>query len=220
MGYLNKTSITVDATLTKMSRKLMAQGRAIDIAYFTLCDTGVDYTMWDPNHPCGSAFYGEAIENAPNIEALGDPLGLLKNKLVTFERPTAYIPVIKLLSDNINFAKMPWKHNLQPEIFPQGAVSNPKWLLVVSDKNLLKISGTPVANYDEMINFHLGDTMIANTGAYTGPSFKIEPYKTAVTRTGSMLLMETSSGIHRSLTFRIENNLESMEPTLTNNPKG
>ena len=34
-----------------------------------MSDTGVDYTLWNPDHPSGSAFYGEAIENLPMLEA-------------------------------------------------------------------------------------------------------------------------------------------------------
>ena len=74
MGYLDNSSITVDAVLTKKGRELLksggsAQNGSLRITSFTLSDTGVDYTLWNPSHPSGSAFYGEAIENLPQLEA-------------------------------------------------------------------------------------------------------------------------------------------------------
>ena len=62
MGYLDNASITVDAVLTKKGREILSRGGNLDIGSFTLSDTGVDYTLWNTDHPSGSAFYGEAIE--------------------------------------------------------------------------------------------------------------------------------------------------------------
>ena len=69
MGYLDSTSVTVDAVLTKKGREILARGGNLEITHFSATDTGVDYTLWNPDHPSGSAFYGEAIENLPNFEA-------------------------------------------------------------------------------------------------------------------------------------------------------
>jgi hypothetical protein len=69
MGYLDNSSITVDAVLTKKGREILKNGGNLNISSFTLSDTGVDYTLWNPDHPSGSAFYGEAIENLPMLEA-------------------------------------------------------------------------------------------------------------------------------------------------------
>ena len=66
MGYLNNQIITVDAILTKKGRELLAKGDgSFNITQFALSDDEVDYTLYNPNHPSGSAFYGEAIENMP-----------------------------------------------------------------------------------------------------------------------------------------------------------
>ena len=61
MGYLDNSTIVVDAILTKHGRKLLASGQGLNIQYFTVSDTGIDYTLWNPDHPSGSAYYGEAI---------------------------------------------------------------------------------------------------------------------------------------------------------------
>ena len=57
MGYLNNTIVTVDAILTKKGRELLAQGAgAFNITKFALSDDEIDYTLYNPSHPSGSAF--------------------------------------------------------------------------------------------------------------------------------------------------------------------
>ena len=70
MGYLDSTTVTVDAVLTKQGRKIISEGSPLDITHFTLSDTGVDYTLWNADHLSGSAFYGSAIDDLPMVEAL------------------------------------------------------------------------------------------------------------------------------------------------------
>ena len=95
MGYLNNQLITVDAILTKKGRELLAKGDgSFDITQFALSDDEVDYTLYNPNHPSGSAFYGEAIENMPLLEAFPDESQMMKYKLVTLPRQTAKMPTL------------------------------------------------------------------------------------------------------------------------------
>jgi len=70
MGYLNNTTVTVDAILTKKGRELLSKNDgSFRITQFALSDDEIDYTLYNPNHPSGSAFYGEAIEAMPLLEA-------------------------------------------------------------------------------------------------------------------------------------------------------
>ena len=97
MGYLNNQVVTVDAILTKKGRELLAQGgNAFNITQFALSDDEVDYSLYNPNHPSGSAYYGEAIENMPVLEAFPNELQTMKYKLVTLPRSTAVMPTIAL----------------------------------------------------------------------------------------------------------------------------
>ncbi len=90
MGYLNNQVVTVDAILTKKGRELLAQGgNAFNITQFSLSDDEVDYSLYNPSHPSGSAYYGEAIENMPVLEAFPNELQTMKYKLVTLPRSTA-----------------------------------------------------------------------------------------------------------------------------------
>jgi len=97
MGYLNNQIVTVDAILTKKGRELLARGNgSFNITQFALGDDEIDYTMYNPNHPSGSAYYGEAIENMPLLEAFPDETQTLKYKLATLPRGTAKMPIISL----------------------------------------------------------------------------------------------------------------------------
>ena len=96
MGYLDNSTIVVDAVLTKQGRKLLALGQGLNISYFTLSDTGVDYSLWNPDHPSGSAFYGEAVENLPMLEASVHSQYSLRNRLVSLSQNSLAIPAIEI----------------------------------------------------------------------------------------------------------------------------
>ncbi len=97
MGYLNNTAVTVDAILTAKGRELLARGDgSFRITQFALSDDEIDYTLYNPNQPSGSAFYGEAIENMPLLEAFPDENQIMKYKLVTLPRGTARMPVLDI----------------------------------------------------------------------------------------------------------------------------
>ena len=97
MGYLNNQVVTVDAILTKKGRELLAKGDgSFNITQFALSDDEVDYTLYNPNHPSGSAYYGEAIENMPLLEAFPDETQMMKYKLVSLNRGTAVMPILQL----------------------------------------------------------------------------------------------------------------------------
>ena len=97
MGYLNNQVITVDAILTKKGRQLLAQNDgSFRITQFALADDEIDYTQYNPNNTSGSAFYGEAIQNMPLLEAFPDESQIMKYKVATLPRGTAVLPVISL----------------------------------------------------------------------------------------------------------------------------
>jgi hypothetical protein len=100
MAYLDNSVVTVDAILTKKGRELMARGDgSFRITQFALADDEIDYTLYNPSHPSGSAFYGEAIENLPLLEAFPDESQIMKYKLTTLPRGTARLPVIASVSN-------------------------------------------------------------------------------------------------------------------------
>jgi hypothetical protein len=102
MGYLNNTVITVDAIFTKKGREALARNDgSFRITQFALSDDEIDYTLYNPNHPSGSAYYGEAIEGMPLLEAFPDDQQIMKYKLATLPRGTAKLPILNLGYDAI-----------------------------------------------------------------------------------------------------------------------
>ena len=97
MSFLNNQLVTIDAVLSKKGRALMARNDgSFQITQFALADDEIDYTLYNPNHPNGSAFYGEAIEKMPLLEAFPDETQIMKYKLTTLPRGTAKLPILDL----------------------------------------------------------------------------------------------------------------------------
>jgi len=97
MAYLSNTSVVIDAILTKKGRELLARNDgSFQITQFSLSDDEVDYTLYNPNHPSGSAFYGEAITNMPIIQAFPEDNEIMKYRLVTLPRGTSQLPVVNI----------------------------------------------------------------------------------------------------------------------------
>ena len=84
------------------------------ITQFALADDEIDYTQYNPSHPSGSSFYGEAIDNMPLLEAFPDESQIMKYKLVTLPRGTAKLPVLDL-----GYTAITLKQGAQLSITPQ-----------------------------------------------------------------------------------------------------
>lgn len=97
MGYLSNSLISIDAILTTKGRQLLAQNDgSFKITQFALADDEIDYTLYNPNHPSGSAYYGEALINMPLLEAFPQENQVMKYKLTTLPRGTAKLPILDL----------------------------------------------------------------------------------------------------------------------------
>ena len=106
MGFLDNSSVTVDAILTKRGRELLAEGRdKFTITQFALADDEVDYDLWNPAHSLGSDFYGIVIENMPVLEAITDESYLMKYKLLSLPKTTVKLPFLETTVSSINVAE-------------------------------------------------------------------------------------------------------------------
>ena len=150
MGYLNNSVVTVDAILTKKGRELLARGDgSFKITQFALSDDEIDYTLYNPSHPSGSAYYGEAIENMPVLEAFPDETQIMKYKLTTLPRGTAKLPIL-----NLGYSSISLKQGATLAISPEtlnylGATSvfeNGGYQATIADARLMSdFSGTGIA---------------------------------------------------------------------------
>ena len=115
MGYLNNQVVTVDAILTKKGRELLAQNDgSFRITQFSLADDEIDYTLYNPTNPKGTAYYGQAIDNMPLLEAFPDENQIMKYQLSTLPRGTAVLPVLDL-----GFSAITLKQGASLAITPQ-----------------------------------------------------------------------------------------------------
>jgi len=107
MGYLDNTTVTVDAILTNKGRQVLSLGGQLNITKFALADDEVDYDLWNPAHSLGTNYYGSVIENMPVLEASSDETQMLRYKLVTLPKNAIGIPVIQLQpSGPVSFTRM------------------------------------------------------------------------------------------------------------------
>lgn len=97
MAFLdNSGDIILDAVLTDTGRFRMARGD-FKITKFALGDDEIDYSLFNRNHPSGSAYYDLEILKTPVLEAFTNNTSLMKSKLMTVTNTNLlHLPVLKL----------------------------------------------------------------------------------------------------------------------------
>jgi len=138
MGYLDNSSVVVDAILTKKGRELLSrQDGSFNITQFALADDEIDYTLYNENHPNGSAFYGEAIENLPLIEAIPNENSTMVSKLVTLPRGTTKIPVLDVQSSNITVSRGA-NFTISPQTLNFDSSTESAYSFTIADRRLIQ----------------------------------------------------------------------------------
>ena len=98
MAYLDNSTITVDAILTKKGRERLSSGgkgqNGFQITQFALGDDEIDYSLWDPTHADGTSAYGAVIENTPMLEAVSDETQIMRSKLLTLPKGSPKVPIL------------------------------------------------------------------------------------------------------------------------------
>jgi hypothetical protein len=99
MGFLdNSGDIMLDVVLTDHGRMLLAKGDgSFQITKFALSDEEIDYSLYDKNHPSGSAYYDLEILQAPILEAFTNNGSTMKTRLQTYTNmELLFLPVLRL----------------------------------------------------------------------------------------------------------------------------
>jgi len=105
MAFLdNSGDIILDAVLTDHGRMVLAKGDgSFQITKFALGDEEIDYSLYNPNHSSGSAYYDLEILQVPVLEAFTNNASSMKSKLVTMSNNNIlYMPVLKLNTNLTN----------------------------------------------------------------------------------------------------------------------
>lgn len=198
MGYLDNTTVTVDAILTKKGRELLAQGgNAFNITKFALSDDEVDYNLYMPAHTEGTAKYGEAIEAMPVVEAIPDQNYVLRHKLITLPKGNLKLPKLGVGGSttfdlsNLNPTSpmiSPTVTNFQSLDLSQGFTFVIGDVSVISPVNWTPVAGTAVGS---------GNVRVAKGMQFQALPQTVEAKSTTVTITGR------ASGGHLTLTFNV-----------------
>jgi hypothetical protein len=194
MGILDNDTVIVDAILTKIGRQKLAQGQPLGISKFAFGDTGVDYTLYNPNHPSGSDSYGNAITNLPMLEAVPDDNVFLRSKLYgTGERNVQNFSFITVENTSPTITKKTGKGaagasnaiNIIPNVWPE--IANAVFNFKILDARGIRINGNvatqPFSHPDPVTKNVSGKTLTLNaesTQFTSQKSFGVE-----VTREGT-----------------------------------
>ena len=211
MGYLDNGSITVDAVLTKKGREILKDGNNLNITSFTVGDTGVDYTLWNPDHPSGSAFYGEAIENLPMLEASVHAEYNLRNRLISLNQNTVAIPALVLngldkpggslltLNEEADMVKV-----ITTNLVGFTSTLNIGMYLVVQDPSLISITGaSQVSNLSGTSRQFLQEQDIPHAQEYqiANKTFNIAPIMQDTTgKSTNVYVVDSETGAYNSFT--------------------
>ena len=144
MGYLDNSTVTVDAILTNKGRQILASGGQLNITKFALSDDEVDYDLWNPAHTLGTNYYGAVIENMPVLEALPDESQMMRYKLITLPKDVIGIPVIDIQPSAITFTSLVQEITVTPNTLNyQGGNTTAGYTAIISDDTVAMLEVAP-----------------------------------------------------------------------------
>jgi hypothetical protein len=202
MGYLDKSTITVDAILTKRGREKLAAGN-FNITKFALADDEVDYTLWDENHGKGTNFYGQAIENMPMVEAVPDESKVMRFKLMTLEKNIQKLPFLQLSPANAIFAIT---HNGDGTINAKTSIAGGGSAFADTFYSAIISDGTLVSFRGDDINLQEGGSISKNFFVVNG-SADINIFgmnlSTTTDKTTTLTVIGNATGITQTVTISV-----------------
>lgn len=220
MGYLDNSTVTVDAILTNKGREILASGGRLNITKFALSDDEIDYDLWNPQHTLGTNYYGAVIENMPILEALPDETQMLRYKLVTLPKDIIGIPVISVTPASISFTSLRQELTVTPSTLNlAGGNSALGYTVILSDDTVATIEVAPDGGITgaSPVSGQSTNQLIAAEANATGVTSFLDDEVTSVTtagktvvRTGTKFIIRpklqaVTTGIKRALLTVIGN---------------
>ncbi|MAH47873.1 hypothetical protein CMI37_18775 [Candidatus Pacearchaeota archaeon] len=178
MGYLDNSSVTVDAVLTKKGRELLARGQnEFKITHFALADDEVDYDLYNTDHPLGTAYYGAAIESMPVMEALPDETQALKYKLMTMPKGLSNlgrVPVVQIANTSGQTHDASTPIGILPTTLNfQNANNTLGYTAVLSDSDVASLVATQGVTGQPTVPAFIGDNEAAQSVTVQGFAFQV-----------------------------------------------
>ena len=211
MGILDSDTVIVDAILTKIGRRKLANGQPLGIVKYAFGDTGVDYTLYNPNHPSGSDSYGPAITSLPMLEAVPDDNVFMRSKLYgAGERNIQNFSFITVENTSITITKVAGETEsnavtIIPTVFPRVREA-------IFDFKILDIRGLDVRDAavlgeaGERPSFDYPDPVVANVLGQSQISINARPQQITSQRTvGVEITREGAAPVFITLTIQQNN---------------
>lgn len=188
MGYLDNSTVTVDAILTNKGRQILAAGGQLNITKFAVSDDEIDYDLWNPAHTLGTNYYGAVIENMPVLEALPDETQMLRYKLITLPKDVIGVPQIDVAPASITFTAINQSQTITPTTLNlAGGNAVMGYTAILSDDTVATLEVAA----DGAVNMSARNVDINSTGAVSVTSF-IDDETTMSTTAGKTI---TKTGI-------------------------
>ena len=184
MGYLDNTTVTVDAILTNKGREILAAGGRLNIVKFALSDDEIDYDLWNPAHTLGTNFYGKVIEDMPVLEALPDETQMLRYKLLTLPKDVIGIPVISVTPSAVTFTSLTQAIDITPSTLNlQGGNDTMGYTAILSDDTVATLE---VAT-DGGVQKSTSSTVLGNTDLSGAATSFLDDDTTGTSTTGKTI---------------------------------
>jgi hypothetical protein len=192
MAYLDNTTITVQAILTNKGRQLLAQNGTLNITSFALADDEINYNLYQPNTPLGSAFYDLGIRNTPILEPFSDETQNLKHKLVSLPAGVTSIPVVSVAQTSIvTDSKYSGQIILAPSTNPSYDTTL-GYTAVLVNKNVGSIVVTQTNSINSTsatVPTFFGSAITESSQVVVGVQFQFIPNSTLVTTTSTQIII-------------------------------
>jgi len=178
----------------------------LNITAFALAYDEIDYGLYQPNHPQGTAYNDFALRNTPIFEAFFDETQLMKYKLVTLPKGTARIPVISIGQTEVEL-RDGQQSIIRPSTtnFAQGNTSF-GYTAILSDSDAAEIVATKSAPNQSgaSVPQFIGDNEAAQTVTVTGMEFQITAKgQLTAPRTATILFIGNETGGRATMTITI-----------------
>ena len=210
MGYLDNTSITIDAILTKKGREILAKGAdEFKITQFALADDEIDYSLWNPAHSLGTNYYGIAIDNMPLIEAIPDETQTMKYKLVTLRKSTTRIPIITVPQSTVTLVAGGDAVEVRPNTSNfEGGNSTLGYTAILSNSDVAFLDvSSPVKSVlmqQATVPTFVGDDESAQSVTAVGFSFSIiAKYQPIEAKTATLTIIGNETGGRATVTVTV-----------------
>jgi len=216
MGYLDNSSVTVDAILTNKGRQILASGGKLEISKFALSDDEIDYDLWNPAHTLGSNYYGKVIEDMPVLEALPDETQMLRYKLVTLPKDVIGIPQISVQPGSVSFTSLTQAVTITPSTLNlTGGNSTMGYTAILSDDTVASLAVAPdgvvsagVTAADANVTNFLDDEVSMSTTAgktitAVGTKFILKPKGLLAAKNALLTIIGNETGGFKTVTVSV-----------------